>query len=309
MARLTVAAYRRLLDGVSQIVVAKTLRTVLSVWRRPDLEDDGAEAQKAAQLDQLVSRLAPVVRDARVQAHDAALRFLGDQAKAQGVGGSIYEPPLDGYADQGLRSALAELDGRANLLSLEPREVATRVANVTVRHTEGAARDTVRRAAEDAPEGWKAEDFRPAALAGLRELDGDELVDAVPTKSTPVRYALGYARMLTGTDNCPFCVMLASRGPVYRQTTAVATTDSAGDERRYHDSCDCIAVPVYNAKTWPGADTHEKLASVYYAAQEAVGDDELIPNSNTPPQLQKLRKYLASNTDALVFLEQIRSLL
>ncbi|STY84686.1 VG15 protein [Mobiluncus mulieris] len=48
-----------------------------------------------------------------------------------------------------------------------------------------------------------------------------------------------YARMVMGATTCDFCLMLASRGPVY------GSSETAGGEgNKYHDHCDCIPVPV-----------------------------------------------------------------
>lgn len=56
------------------------------------------------------------------------------------------------------------------------------------------------------------------------------------------RRALGWARVVSGKP-CPWCLMLASRGPVYREETA-------GFEA--HDNCSCSAEPVYHADAaWP----------------------------------------------------------
>lgn len=48
-----------------------------------------------------------------------------------------------------------------------------------------------------------------------------------------------YARVPTGVHTCEFCLVLASRGPVYGDKT------SAGDVgNKYHDDCDCLPVPM-----------------------------------------------------------------
>nr|WP_211580146.1 hypothetical protein [Mobiluncus mulieris] len=50
---------------------------------------------------------------------------------------------------------------------------------------------------------------------------------------------VSYARMVMGATTCDFCLMLASRGPVY------GSSETAGGEgNKYHDHCDCIPVPV-----------------------------------------------------------------
>lgn len=48
-----------------------------------------------------------------------------------------------------------------------------------------------------------------------------------------------YARVPSGAETCPFCLMLASRGFVY--TTKLA----AGDLNHYHANCDCRIVPSW----------------------------------------------------------------
>lgn len=58
-----------------------------------------------------------------------------------------------------------------------------------------------------------------------------------------------WARVLTGADNCHFCVWLASRGAVY------SSKDNALDgvkQDRFHPDCDCMAVPVWDVKNWEG---------------------------------------------------------
>ena len=87
--------------------------------------------------------------------------------------------------------------------------------------------------------------------------------DAVTKK--PAR--IGYARVLSGAENCPFCAMLASRGPVYKEDTAVRRRDG----RRYHDHCDCVAVLVVEGQDWEGRAEYEKLSRLY---ADSVGVDE-----------------------------------
>lgn len=48
-----------------------------------------------------------------------------------------------------------------------------------------------------------------------------------------------YARVPTGEETCDFCIMLASRGPVYH------SEESAGAYDHYHANCDCRIVPFW----------------------------------------------------------------
>lgn len=56
--------------------------------------------------------------------------------------------------------------------------------------------------------------------------------------------ALGWARVARGGHTCAFCLLLVSRGPVYK-SEATGAFES-------HPACDCIAVPVYDKGNWPG---------------------------------------------------------
>lgn len=52
-----------------------------------------------------------------------------------------------------------------------------------------------------------------------------------------------YARVPSGAETCRFCIMLASRGFVYR------TKESAGEGNHYHANCDCRIVPGFDGET------------------------------------------------------------
>lgn len=50
-----------------------------------------------------------------------------------------------------------------------------------------------------------------------------------------------FARVPAGAETCNFCLMLASRGPVYW------TAETAGAMNHYHANCDCRIVPVWDS--------------------------------------------------------------
>lgn len=81
-----------------------------------------------------------------------------------------------------------------------------------------------------------------SAAAGMRHvLDGGRgsILESVRTD----RRALGWARV-TAAKPCAFCLMLASRGPVYRSRAAASF--------QAHDSCACAPEPIYRADAeWP----------------------------------------------------------
>ncbi len=83
-----------------------------------------------------------------------------------------------------------------------------------------------------------------------------------------------YMRVPTGAHTCDFCLIMASRGPVY------GTKRSAGGEgNSYHSDCDCVPVPVrgewvngfWEGETVEGHD-HERLYEEEYLPYFTPGD-------------------------------------
>ena len=81
--------------------------------------------------------------------------------------------------------------------------------------------------------------------------------------------ALGYARRLTGSYNCAFCTMLASRGPIYRSAdAALIRHDGRGRNATatgepFHDHCDCETVAVFDEDDWEGRDQYLELSRLW----------------------------------------------
>lgn len=92
-----------------------------------------------------------------------------------------------------------------------------------------------------------------------------------------------YARILTGKDDCAFCVMLASQGPVYSSARRAAGAE-------YHPGCDCLAIVVFldqlDDKAKRDADIMYKL---WQTAQDTVDGVEGTKND----ALNRFRRYLA----------------
>lgn len=112
---------------------------------------------------------------------------------------------------------------------------------------------------------WAESGRDPAATDGAVRAFAQDLVDRKPTEDFikkcvsrlgyEVRRAAGtsiqsnaerdplrprYARVPAGGETCEFCIMLASRGPVYR------TAERAGMLDHWHDNCRCSVVPMWN---------------------------------------------------------------
>src|SRR5699024_2807268 len=152
-------------------------------------------------------------------------------AKLQGVD-DPYVPSMSGYSDQAVRTLL-----RKHLRGT-PQEVTQVMTAALAQHVEAAGRQAIIRAVEDGVFADNPEDeehleytrlspdeFAEHTGGGLRlvyNADDDE-------RRTPAgRQPKSWARVLTGAENCGFCVMLASRGPVY-SSAAEAGRGQASD--------------------------------------------------------------------------------
>ena len=101
---------------------------------------------------------------------------------------------------------------------------------------------------------------------------------------------VGWARVATGEETCPWCLMLVSRGAVYTSaenagslmtdTQYLNEDDEAKESGRaprtpmkeWHIGCDCIVVPVFSKKDWSDSDNGVKeLASKQLWAKASDG--------------------------------------
>jgi hypothetical protein len=116
----------------------------------------------------------------------------------------------------------------------------------------------------------------------------------------PVR--TGVARVPSGVTTCNFCVMLASRGPVYRSDVSAELVVGRGSNRtgydakgvrqrggigggvkargkqaiasRFHDGCDCATVVIRSASDYPAGYDPDALFELY---QQGSGIGRDIP--------------------------------
>lgn len=88
-----------------------------------------------------------------------------------------------------------------------------------------------------------------ASMVRHAKRGGRDTLD-LSVKATP---GVLYARRLSGVTNCDFCVVLASRGPVYGNPLKAGEVGN-----RFHDGCDCEIVPV-RGKWVPDASAPMKM--------------------------------------------------
>lgn len=98
--------------------------------------------------------------------------------------------------------------------------------------TDDVARYQVKKLMDGDIEGFARACGEYAANDAKRSLNRTIMGNVARDRKRGVRFA----RILTGRENCPFCIMLASRGAVYH------TRQSAGEFAHFHRNCDCKVV-------------------------------------------------------------------
>ncbi|MFC9892120.1 hypothetical protein ACFVMC_00360 [Nocardia sp. NPDC127579] len=122
--------------------------------------------------------------------------------------------------------------------------------------------------------------------------------DAVINAALGAEEEVGWARVLSGDENCAFCAMLASRGPVYKSDKSALSVVGRGGRRRgsralgekYHDHCDCEAVLVRRGADWEGREEFERLERLWIAASAAAADLDEVARKNFNRAFQRIAK-------------------
>lgn len=86
---------------------------------------------------------------------------------------------------------------------------------------------------------------------------------------------IGWARVLTGKENCTFCAMLASRGPVYSSERAARFRGGHATDT-YHDHCDCEVVLVRKGRDWKGREEYERLEDLWATSTAGLGGKDAV---------------------------------
>ena len=220
-------------------------------------------------IDQLTPQLTEVVRQHRARVYEESKIMLRAAAKRQGVD-DPYEPSMSGYSEDSVRTVL-----RKHLRGT-PQESAQAITNALAQHIEAAGRQTIIRSVEDGVVAADPEDEAHLEHTRLtpeefEQQSGLELVYDADGEEQPTsqgRQPKSWARVLTGAENCGFCVMLASRGPVYSSAAEAgrgqaSDRDYAAGINTYHTNCDCLVVPIYDYENWPGRDQWRAAERVY----------------------------------------------
>lgn len=256
------AAYAQALAAVADAFVEAFLAALGLI----DLSDPAAVKAAEPGMRSLV------VKHRRLAAQ-AANAFLDASAAEHGV--EAYHPPVEPYHASALRKLLRENVGAS----------AEQLAEAARRHVVMAGHRQMMRAVLDPEFGNYAtrEEQEELERSTSPLTAGDDSEDDAPAGGGKVR-PVGWARVLQGKYSCGFCIMLASRGPVYSSADAAKYVAAPVGEksreggflsrkartelrkknpRAFHEHCDCIVVPVFDPENWSGRAEQQRLAKFY----------------------------------------------
>ena len=100
-------------------------------------------------------------------------------------------------------------------------------------------------------------------------------------QDSAIKSGAGWARVPSSREPCAFCLMLASRGGVYR-SEKVAKTGFSG--KKYHGDCHCVPVLVRGPEDYPKGYDPDALYDAYATARGAAD------STSTPDILSALRQ-------------------
>lgn len=182
-------------------------------------------------LDLIAAALFPDVERARGASQQLAQRYYADALAAHDLGDPVRAPRLKPYELAALREGLA-------------RTLTTGSDQVFTRRALGLALNLASKHVEDAG--------RRSMMASV--FDDDRVS--------------GWARSDPSPPTCAFCLMLISRGPVYK------SRETAGGRTQWHAGCSCKAVPVIRGD-WEGRNQYAQADQLWRESTRGVHHDPL----------------------------------
>lgn len=257
-------------------IVALFTPQVLGILATVDRTDP---TQRAAAEREILK----VTRAARAQAEEVGNRMLRDAARGLDV--EPFIPGPEKYRSGQVIQAFREATGKSDVY----------LAQILARHVRMAARRQVMRAVPEPviPNFMPAEKMFPKGVKPVTlepHQSAEDFNRTVGDDGKARIYPVGWARVLTGRTSCGFCVMLASRGPVY-SSAHHAGKGGAGGRDKFHNNCDCLVVPVFKSTDWAGRREYEQLRDFYHATMEDVkAHPEKYSGKNAQAWLQQALK-------------------
>lgn len=231
-----------------------------------------------ATLYELVELIYPLIKRARVQVYAEQCILMGEEIAKHNL--QVKPAPLRDYGAGATFKALAKVldidaSKRAHLpvSMLDDKSIAEAGEKVLVDESTRLDPEVVDAALSKIMEAAERHAFDAGRQAVADTAAGGKVRPDPKTRPSRSDYRaaegveLGWARVLTGAENCPWCAMLASRGPVYSKDT-VLTASGKHEGRTFHANCDCKAVLVVKGKRWDGEAEYKRLKALWDSASE-----------------------------------------
>ncbi|AEV52085.1 hypothetical protein [Rhodococcus phage RGL3] len=257
--------------------VVKAATSLFSVFTAPMLSD----AEWLAVLEAMF----PKVNEARWEAAGIAREFYDTQRELAVPGIPRSPVDLDSYGfAQFVRDMEPARRGfqRDGATEYDFGQVILRVT----RAVENGGRRTIIRAVE------KPDPYLDSLLETQEVRITDERPDTPQSSgSSNVRsFVRGWARVPTGRETCGWCLMLVSRGPVYRSAESAGLRlgnsdavkafqgdlDASEFMDQWHSGCDCKIVPVFKLSDWPGRDDYLRAEEMWKDATKGYYGKDAI---------------------------------
>lgn len=233
--------------------IVKTVTSLFNVLRLPGLSDTEWLAVLEAAF--------PAVNQARWEAAGLAREFYDTQREHAVPGAPAVPIDRDSYS---YAKFVRDMEpARRGLQKSDSSEYDVGQAILRVARTvENGARRTIIRAVE------QPDPYLDSEMESDVQISDEGTSEPIDSGSQRPRRSLvrGWARVPTGRETCGWCLMLVSRGPVYRtaenaglrlgDTDALQAFQADLDVSEYmdqwHTGCDCKIVPVFKLNDWPG---------------------------------------------------------
>lgn len=219
-----------------------------------------------AQVDAYNARIARAQQKARryaeiiMRAHLATNPDLTEEDMVE-IAGELLDQAYHVYGDEAAKEGQRLYDA-----TMEKLQNGAAPAQDVDGYDADRASELVQRAGEE--HGFFSDDFI-GAVADAAHMAPRVRANRTVMSNAQRDYSRGvrYARVPTGRETCGFCLMLASRGFVYRSEETAG--DVGGMFNRYHTRCDCAVLASDEAGSVEGYDP-DWLLDVYLDARDAV---------------------------------------
>lgn len=190
----------------------------------------------------IVRGMFPIVDNARRESA-LLMRVYYDSQRLEHVGNDDYNIDIPSYEIAWLEESMQPIFREARVIELD----------------DGKMTETALRVAKEVENGGRR--------TGLNAVRGETR-------------RVGFARVATGRETCAFCLMLVSRGPVFKSELAAGAkhegaaeimeqkntfSDEELDElmTRWHPGCDCKVVPVFDVNNWQGREDYLRMENIW----------------------------------------------